>query len=104
MMNIDFKEIVNESRIKILVVLYSKNKQMFIDEIAKETGIHPRMVSHHIMALEKIGFVECKYEMVDRGMKKMAVKLCRVTPKFEKTLSDLCEWLASLLHSKFVTS
>jgi len=57
----------------------------FIDRIAKETDIHPRMVSHHVDVLQDQKLVETKYELVkiNDSKRDVAVRMCWLTPRAE---------------------
>ena len=73
-------------RFKILKMLRTTGPA-FVDEIAKETGIHARMVSHHVDVLEEQKLVESKYELAKVGGSKrgVAVRTCWTTDKAEET-------------------
>src|SRR5438309_10783995 len=63
----------------------------FIDRIAKETDIHPRMVSHHIDVLQEQKLVETKYELVkiNDSKRDVAVRTCRITAKADEVMKDV---------------
>jgi len=71
-------------RFKIVKFLKEKGPA-FIDRIAKETDIHPRMVSHHIDVLQEQKLVETKYELVkiNDSKRDVAVRMCRLSPRAE---------------------
>ena len=79
-------------RFKILQTL-RKNGPSFVEQIAKETGLHPRMVSHHIDVLQQEKLVESKYEIAKVGGSKqgVAIRTCWATDKAEQVLKDLRE-------------
>ena len=81
-------------RFKILQML-KKNGPSFVEQIAKETGIHPRLVSHHLDVLQEEKLVETKYEIakLDGSKRGVAVRTCRVTEKAEEVLKDVRESL-----------
>ena len=81
-------------RFKILQTL-KKNGPSFVEQIAKETGIHPRLVSHHLDVLHEEKLVETKYEIakLDGSKRGVAVRTCRVTQKAEEVLRDVRESL-----------
>jgi predicted ArsR family transcriptional regulator len=70
-----------------------KSGPSFVDQIAKETGIHPRLVSHHVDVLQGEKLVESKYEIAKvRGSKRgVAVRTCWATDKAEEVLKDVRE-------------
>ena len=77
-------------RFKILQML-RKSGPSFVDQIAKETGIHPRLVSHHVDVLQEEKLVESKYEIAKVGGSKrgVAVRTCWATDKAEEVLKDV---------------
>jgi len=79
-------------RFKILQSL-KKSGPTFVEQIARDTGIHPRLVSHHLNVLEEQKLVECKYEIANFGGSKrgVAVRTCRVTEKAEEVFRDVRE-------------
>jgi len=79
-------------RFKILQML-RKHGPLFVEQIAKETGIHPRLVSHHLDVLQDQKLVESKYEIANvQGSKRgVAVRTCWTTDKAEEVLRDVRE-------------
>ncbi len=79
-------------RFKILQVL-REHGPAFVQQIAKETGIHPRLVSHHLDVLQEQKLVESKYEIANvQGSKRgVAVRTCWATDKAEEVLRDVRE-------------
>jgi predicted ArsR family transcriptional regulator len=75
--------------------MLKKNGPSFVEQIAKETGIHPRLVSHHLDVLQEEKLVETKYEIakLDGSKRRVAVRTCRVTEKAEEVLRDVRESL-----------
>src|SRR5262249_39811094 len=63
----------------------------YVEEIAKETGIHPRLVSHHLDVLQERNLIESKYEVasIEGSKRGVAVRTCRATKKAEEVLEDL---------------
>jgi predicted ArsR family transcriptional regulator len=80
------------ARFKILQTL-REHGPAFVDQIAQETGVHPRMVSHHLDVLEEQKLVESKYELTKiQGSKRgVAVRTCKITEKAEDALKDIRE-------------
>ncbi len=64
-----------------------------MEQIARETGIHPRMVSHHLDVLQEEKLVESKYEIarVEGSKRGVAVRTCWATDKAEEVLKDVRE-------------
>jgi DNA-binding transcriptional ArsR family regulator len=81
------------ARFKILQLL-RHNGPMFVEQIAKDTEVHPRMVSHHLSVLQEQGLVESKYELAQVvGSKRgVAVRMCWATPKAEEVLKNVREF------------
>jgi len=79
-------------RFKILQML-RKNGPSFVEQIAKETGVHPRMVSHHLDVLQEQKLIESKYEIarIEGSKRGVAVRTCRVTERAEQVLKDVRE-------------
>ena len=84
--------VMQPARFKILKLLKERGPT-FLEQIAKETGVHPRMVSHHIDVLEGEKLVETKYELVklDGSKRDVAVRTCRVTSKADEVMKDVRE-------------
>ncbi len=84
--------VMQPARFKILKLLKERGPT-FLEQIAKQTGVHPRMVSHHIDVLEGEKLVESKYELVklDGSKRDVAVRTCWVTPKAEEVMKDVRE-------------
>jgi len=80
------------ARFKILRTL-REHGPAFVDQIAKATGVHPRMVSHHLDVLEEQKLIESKYELtkVEGSKRGVAVRTCRITAKAEEVLRDIRE-------------
>ena len=85
--------VMQPARFKILQTLRGRGP-MFVEQIAKETGIHPRMVSHHLDVLQEQGVVETKYELakVEGSKRGVAVRTCWATPKAEEVLKTVREF------------
>jgi predicted ArsR family transcriptional regulator len=86
-------EVVTQpARFKILQALRTAGP-MFVEQIAKETGVHPRMVSHHIDVLQEQKLIESKYELVelDGSKRRVAVRKCWATAHAEEVLKDIAE-------------
>jgi len=80
------------ARFKILRELRANGPE-FVDQIAKRTGVHPRMVSHHIDVLQEQKLVQSKYELakVEGSKRGVAVRLCWTTQKAEEVLREVRE-------------
>ena len=81
------------ARFKILQYLRQSQGARYVDQIAKATGIHPRMVSHHLDVLEEEALVDSMYLLVNArdSKRKVAVRMCRATSKADKALDDIRE-------------
>jgi len=87
------QRVMQPARYQIVQLLRSSTTPLFVEQIAKETGIHPRMVSHHLDVLEEDGVVKCRYEIsrAEGSRRGMAVRLCEATPKAMDVLRDIEE-------------
>ena len=79
-------------RAKIVDLLRSKGP-MFVEQIARETGVHPRLVSHHLDVLEKWHLVSSKYEIkrVEGSNRELAVRMCQATPHVDDVAKNIKE-------------
>ncbi len=79
-------------RFRILQMLRNSGPS-YVEQIARETGIHPRMVSHHLDVLQEEKLVESKYEIarVEGSKRGVAVRTCWATDKAEEVLKDVRE-------------
>jgi len=86
------EKLMQPARFKILQFLIHKGPA-FLEQIAKETDVHPRMVSHHIDVLEEEKVVESRYELLNmEGSKRgVAVRRCWATQKATEVLKDVRE-------------
>ncbi|MDA4110935.1 MAG: helix-turn-helix domain-containing protein [Thaumarchaeota archaeon] len=82
------ESMMHPARFKILQYLREKNEPQFVDQIAKATGVHPRLVSHHLDVLEEKGLTASKYEISnsDGAKRGVAVRMCWALPKAEDVL------------------
>ncbi|MGA2199842.1 MAG: MarR family transcriptional regulator [Nitrososphaerales archaeon] len=85
--------VMQPARYKILSLLQSSARPLFVEQIAKETEVHPRMVSHHLDALEEKGLIVSKYEIakVEGSKRGVAVRLCKATPHAQEVLENIKE-------------
>ncbi len=83
--------VMQPARFTILQYLRQVGDAQYVDQIAKATGIHPRMVSHHLDVMEEEGLVDSTYALVNAkdSKRKVAVRMCRTTPKADKVLEDI---------------
>jgi DNA-binding transcriptional ArsR family regulator len=84
---------MHPSRFKILQELRQSKQPLFVDQIARITNIHPRMVSHHLDILEEAELVKCTYDLakVDGSKRGVAVRLCSITEKAEEVFLAIKE-------------
>ncbi len=84
------------SRFKILQHLRQAKEPQFVEQIAKEVGIHPRLVSHHLDVLEEQGLVESHYELIKaNGSKRsIAVRMSVATALADRALKDIADSVA----------
>jgi DNA-binding transcriptional ArsR family regulator len=84
---------MHPARFKILQYLREEKEPRFVDQIAKATRIHARMVSHHIDILQEEGLVESKYELakVEGSNRGVAHRWCLATDLADKVLRDIEE-------------
>ena len=84
--------LLQPARFKIWNLLKETGRAMYVEEIARETGIHPRMVSHHIDVLESEKLVISRYEVRKDGPKRgIAVRLCEPAPHAAEVTKDIKE-------------
>jgi predicted transcriptional regulator len=90
--------VMHPVRFKILQCIKNTSKPLFVEQIAKVVGEHPRLVSHHLDILQEIGLVNCKYELVKAkgSARKVAVRLCSPTPKLSEVFQDIAEAVAKV--------
>jgi DNA-binding transcriptional ArsR family regulator len=83
--------LMHPARFKIIQCLRESSKPLFVDQIAKKTNIHPRMVSHHLDILQERGLIECRYELlnIEGSRRGVAVRLCSATLKTEEALNEI---------------
>jgi len=85
--------LMHPSRIAIIQCLRKHPEGLFVEQIAKEIEVHPRMVSHHLDVLEDEGLVKSSYELakVEGSKRGVAVRRCIATPKAEAVIKDIKE-------------
>jgi|GEM_PF-4846683 predicted transcriptional regulator len=84
--------LLQPARFKIWNLLKESGRAMYVEEISKKTGIHPRMVSHHIDVLESEKLVVTRYEIRQDGPKRgIAVRLCELAPHAAEVVKDIKE-------------
>ncbi len=84
--------LLQPARYKIWHLLKETGRAMYVEEISKKTGIHPRMVSHHIDVLESQKLVTSRYEVKTDGPKRgVAVRLCEPAPHAAEVTKDIKE-------------
>jgi DNA-binding transcriptional ArsR family regulator len=65
-------------------------KPMQISELSTAMGGERRLVSYHLLTLEKYGFVSSSYEMAENPKsKRRAIRKYQVTSKVEEVLAEL---------------
>ena len=78
--------------IRFRIVELLAEKPMHINEISKAMGEERRLVSYHLLMLERYGFVSSKYEMSENPRSKgRAIRKYWVTGKVEDVISELKE-------------
>jgi len=82
--------VMQPARFKILKLLQERGPT-FVEKIAKETGVHARMVSHHLDVLQEEKLVDTKYELVkiDGSKRDVAVRTCWATAKAAEVMKDV---------------
>lgn len=87
--------VLHPARYQILAFLGEKKEPQFVDQIAKATGIHPRMVSHHLDVLEDKKLLSSEYRIIDgkTGRRGIAVRMCTLLPKAKQVIDGLKESL-----------
>ena len=90
--------VMHPVRFKILQCIKEATEPLFVEQIAKAVGEHPRLVSHHLDVLQEIGLVDCKYgiEKVKGSARRVAVRLCSPTPKLAEVLHDIAAAVAEV--------
>jgi len=83
--------VMHPVRFKILQCVSEASTPLFVEQIAKAVGQHPRLVSHHLNVLQEIGLVDCRYEIAKaKGSRRgVAVRLCKPTAKLSEVFKDL---------------
>jgi len=88
-------KMMHPSRIAIILSLKKHPEGLYVDQIAKDIAkqspIHPRMVSHHLDILEEEGLIESSYELakVPGSKRGVAVRRCVSTKKAEEVIQDI---------------
>lgn len=87
--------IMHSARYHILAYLDEKREPQFVEQIAKATKIHPRMVSHHLDVLEENGLISSEYKLIESagGKREVAVRMCKLLPKYSEVKNSLRESL-----------
>ena len=90
--------IMHPVRFKILQCISEAPEPLFVEQIAKAVGEHPRLVSHHLNILKEIGLVDCKYRIAEAkgSTRGVAVRLCFPTPKLNQVLRDIAKAVTEL--------
>ena len=86
--------VMHPVRFSILQFIRGAQEPQYVEQIAKAVDEHPRLVSHHLNVLEKLGLVDCTYEVATaKGSSKrgVAVRLCKATPKLTQVLQEIAE-------------
>jgi DNA-binding transcriptional ArsR family regulator len=86
--------IMHPVRFNILLFIKQKNEPQYVEQIARAVDEHPRLVSHHLNVLQKLGLVDCSYEVATaKGSSKrgVAVRLCKATPKLTEVLQEIAK-------------
>lgn len=76
-------------RYKILKHLSKSTEPQFVDQIAEATGIHPRLVSHHMDILEQYKLAKSEYGTMkakDARKRMITVRFCEITKHCTETL------------------
>jgi len=90
--------VMHPVRFKILQCIKGASEPLFVEQIAKAVGEHPRLVSHHLNILQEIGLVDCRYQLTkaEGSAREIAVRLCSPTPKLTEVLRDIKEAIAEV--------
>lgn len=85
--------VMHPARYKILAMMGESKEPQFVDQIAKATEIHPRMVSHHLDVLEDKGLISCEYKLMEskKSKREVAVRLCSLQPKATEVMDAIKE-------------
>ncbi len=83
--------VMHPVRFKIITCIMESKTPLFVEQIAKDVGQHPRLISHHLDVLEDLGLIKGSYEIIlAKGSKKgVAVRLCTPTPNLTKVFEDI---------------
>lgn len=84
---------MHPARFKILMLLRESATPLYVQQISKAAGIHPRLVSHHLDILEEEKLVQCTYELRrdDDSKRGVAIRMCRITLKARQALKNIRE-------------
>lgn len=90
--------VMHPVRFNIIQCISEAAKPLYVEEIAAIVKEHPRLVSHHLNVLQKIGLIDCKYEIVKAkgSTRGVAVRLCSPTPKLREVFRDIAEAVAEV--------
>ena len=90
--------VMHPVRFKIIQCISGATKPLFVQQIAKAVGEHPRLVSHHLNVLQEIGLISCKYEIAKAkgSARGVAVRLCFPTPKLTEVFHDIAQAVAEV--------
>lgn len=84
--------LVHPIRFKIVKKLREEKRPMYVDEIATSIEVDRRLVSFHLTTLEKFGFAESEFMVINKPQSKgKAGRFYKLTPKVESVLGDLAE-------------
>lgn len=84
--------LLQPARFKIWNLLKETGRAMYVEEISRATGIHPRMVSHHLDVLVAEKLVTTRYEIRKDGPKRgTAVRLAEPAPHAAEVTKDIKE-------------
>ncbi len=84
----EVRVLLHPMRYRIVELLTEKS--MHINEISKVLGEERRLVSYHLLILEKYGFLTSNYEMSEQLKSKgKAIRKYSVTEKVEEVISEL---------------
>ena len=83
--------VMQATRLRIIKVLMEASGPCYIDQIAKELGENPRLISHHLDLLEDSGLVTSELRIVqkDGSQRGAAGRFFTPTPSLRKVFSEI---------------
>ena len=86
--------VLHPVRWRIISTLEKSARPMYIGEIADAVGIDRRLVSFHLSSMEEIGFLESKFDVIEKASSLgKAGRFYSLTPKVKEIKEELSKLL-----------